>query len=65
MKKEPQIVTFKGHELKCPICSTNLFRTRKVLLNTEIKTFFSLDFTDPSAFCFICSNCNYILWFLK
>jgi hypothetical protein len=62
-KAEPQIVAVKGHELRCPICNNEYFWTRKVQLNTAWATFFKLDWTDPSATCFICSNCTHISWF--
>ena len=63
-KKEPVTVEVKGHILICPICSNNLFWTRKAQLNTAVATFFKLDWTDRSATCFVCSDCTNIFWFL-
>lgn len=63
-KPEPQTVAVKGHTLICPICSNNLFWTRRAQLNSAVSTFFKLDWTDRSATCFVCSECTHISWFL-
>jgi len=63
-KDEPQIVTVRGHDLKCPICSNDHFWTREAQLNKAVTTFFKLDWADRSATCFVCSDCTYIFWFL-
>jgi hypothetical protein len=62
-KTEPQVVTVKGHELRCPICNNAYFWKRKVHKNTAFGTFFKLDWTDPDSTCFICSDCTHISWF--
>ncbi len=62
-KKEPQTVEVKGHTLVCPICSNNLFWTRKALLNQGWSTFIGIDWSDRSARVFVCSECTYIFWF--
>jgi len=62
--KEPLTVEVKGRELRCPICSNNLFWTRRALLNTSVATFFNLDWANRNANCFVCSNCTHISWFL-
>jgi len=63
-KKEPQTITVKGHELRCPICHNNFFYYRHAQLNTPLATFFNLDWTNRSATCFVCSDCTHISWFL-
>ena len=62
--KEPQTIQVRGNELKCPVCSNNIFWARKAQLNSAITTFLNLDWTDRSATCFVCSECTYIFWFL-
>lgn len=62
--KEPQTVEVNNKQLRCVICSNNLFWSRKAQLNTAVSTFFRLDWTDRSATCFVCSECTYIHWFL-
>lgn len=57
-------VEVKGIELKCPVCSNNLFYSRQAQLNTAAASFFSLDWANRSAFCYVCSNCTHISWFL-
>lgn len=64
LKQEPQPYQVKGHDLKCPVCNNDLFRTRRVQLNTALATFFNFDWANRSATCFICSNCTHISWFL-
>lgn len=63
-KREPQTVEVIGKPLVCPVCSNNLFWTRKAQLNRSVSTFFKLDWADRSATCFVCSDCTYIFWFL-
>lgn len=64
-KDPPQAILIRGKELACPICSNKTFYQRKALLNTETKTFLGMDFLDPNAYCFICSHCTHILWFME
>lgn len=63
-EEEPQPVEVLGKELKCPVCSNQLFWSRKAQLNTAIASFFNLDWANRSATCFICSECTHISWFL-
>ena len=63
-KSEPLTVEVKGHELKCPVCGNIYFRTKHVLLNTTLATFFNLDWANRQATCFVCSDCTHIFWFL-
>jgi hypothetical protein len=62
-KQEPKTYKVKGHELKCPICSNKFFRTKQVLLNTAVMSFFNLDWANRNATCFVCSDCTNMLWF--
>ena len=63
-KKQPQPVQVAGNSLSCPVCSNDLFWTRKAQLNSAVATFFNLDWANRSATCFVCSNCTHISWFL-
>ncbi len=63
-KKEPENVQIKGNKLVCPICSNNKFWHRRAQLNTAVATMFNFDWANPSAACFVCSECTYISWFL-
>ena len=63
-KSEPQTVTVKGHELKCPICNNTYFWTRRAQLNTALATFFDLDWANRTGTCFVCTECTHISWFL-
>jgi predicted nucleic-acid-binding Zn-ribbon protein len=63
-KQEPQTVEVKENELICPVCGNKYFRTRQVLLNTTVATFFNLDWANRNATCFVCSECTHIIWFL-
>jgi hypothetical protein len=63
-KSEPNTVSVKGHELKCPVCGNEYFWTKRVLLNTALATFFNLDWANRNATCFVCSDCTHISWFL-
>ena len=63
-KEEPQPVEVNGKALQCIICFNKTFWVRNAQLNTAVRTFFKLDWTDRSATCFVCSECTYIHWFL-
>jgi len=62
--QEPQKVDLGELELHCEICKNNTFWTREAQLNTAVASFFSLDWTNPTATCHVCSTCGYIHWFL-
>lgn len=64
-KNEPRIVVVKNAQLFCPVCGCDQFLTRKAQLNTAVRTFFNLDWTNRSACCYICANCTHISWFLE
>lgn len=63
-KLEPQTIEVKGRELRCPVCNNPNFWTRQAQLNTAVATFFSLDWANRSATCFVCAECTHISWFL-
>lgn len=63
-KNEPQTVEIAGNSLCCPVCSNDVFWSKKAQLNSSVSSFFGLDWADKSATCFICSNCTHISWFL-
>lgn len=63
--QEPQSFVVKGYELKCPICNNRQFRTKCVLLNTTAMTFLNLDWANRNANCYVCSDCNHIIWFYE
>ena len=63
-KKAPEPIEVMGKPLVCPICSNKHFWVRTAQLNKAVTTFFGFDGGDPSATCFVCSECTYIFWFL-
>lgn len=63
--KEPQPVTIKGNELRCPVCSNGRFWEQQAQMNTAVMTFLNLDWANSSATCYICSSCTHVSWFLK
>jgi len=63
-KREPEQVQILGKDLACHICGYDRFWRRQAQLNTAVATFFDLDWTNPSATCYICARCGYIHWFL-
>jgi hypothetical protein len=64
-KLEPQSVVVKGYELKCPVCNNQQFCNKRILLNTTVMTLINLDWANRNANCYICSNCNHIMWFAE
>ena len=63
-KREPETVEVGGTPLRCVICEHDRFWRRRGQLNTALATFFSLDWTSPTAICLVCDRCGYIHWFL-
>jgi hypothetical protein len=59
----PEMVTIKGHELVCPVCSNKTFWQGRAQLNTAVASLFNLDWTNHSATYFVCSSCTHISWF--
>jgi DNA-directed RNA polymerase subunit RPC12/RpoP len=52
-----------GRAIKCPICGDDRFWTRKGQLQTRLLSFLDLDWTGPTADCYVCATCRHILWF--
>jgi len=63
--QQPAPVKLGLHDLRCEICKNNLFWYREAQLNTAVATFFNFDWANPSAQCYVCSQCGYIHWFLR
>ncbi|MFN8241399.1 MAG: hypothetical protein U0X39_11720 [Bacteroidales bacterium] len=61
--QDPHKVIIRGRELKCPVCNNDLFRSKRVLLNTTMATFFGLDWANRNAICHVCTECGNIQWF--
>ncbi len=63
-KSTPEEVDVAGRKLTCQICGHTEFWHRSALLNTAIATFFSLDWANRRAVCYVCDRCGFIYWFL-
>jgi hypothetical protein len=63
-KSEPTNVAINGQRLQCQVCHHDTFWGRDVQLHTAVATFFDLEWTNPSARCYVCASCGYIHWFL-
>jgi hypothetical protein len=51
-------------QLHCSFCGNDTFEQREGQLNTQLATAFNLDSLNPSARCYICSECGHIEWFM-
>ncbi len=66
VEKEPgEPVQVAGTTLVCPVCRHDRFWARRSMLNTRVKTFFKLDWTDKQADNYVCERCGYIFWFYR
>jgi hypothetical protein len=63
-QKTTERVQIAGLTLHCEICKHDMFWKREAQLNTAVATFFSFDWANPSATCYVCDGCGYIHWFL-
>jgi hypothetical protein len=61
----PQAYQVAGRPIHCPHCAHEKFLEGHTLLNTAAKTFFKLDWLDPSATTLICAECGRIEWFAQ
>jgi predicted nucleic-acid-binding Zn-ribbon protein len=61
---EPVNVEVKGNILQCLVCGHQKFWRREAQLHTAAATFFQVEWTNPTALCYVCDNCGYIHWFL-
>lgn len=62
---QPSEYAIAGRRLRCPHCGHEKFTPGRALLNTAGRTFFNLDWTDPSATILVCSECGRIEWFAQ
>ena len=53
-----------GKLLACPICGQAHFQSNQTLMSTKGANFLGLDWTNPNADTYTCTQCGYILWFL-
>ncbi len=59
---QPRAYSIAGRRVRCPHCGQEHFTPGRALLNTAGRTFFRLDWTDPSATILVCSECGRIEW---
>lgn len=64
-KEEPKKYESNGHPIICQMCKNDLFLKRKSQLNTRMASFFNLDWANKEATCYVCTECQYIHWFLN
>ena len=63
-KSDPIEVDVNGKQLRCVVCANPTFHKREAQLQGAVATFFDLEWSSPTANCFICSECGYVHWFL-
>lgn len=62
---QPRPCSVAGKPVRCPHCSNTTFLPATAQLNSAGRTFFNLDWTDPSATILICAECGRIEWFAQ
>ncbi|MCE2614066.1 hypothetical protein LVD13_13910 [Flavobacteriaceae bacterium D16] len=63
-EETPVKVEVHGKPLQCRICDHDTFYKRRSQLNTQLATFFNVDWANRSAVCYVCAKCSHIDWFL-
>jgi hypothetical protein len=61
----PSEYSVAGRGVRCQHCEHTRFVPGSALLNTAGRTFFRLDWTDPSATILVCAECGHIEWFAQ
>ena len=64
-KHEAAECRVQGHPLKCPVCGSGKFWTRRTLMNTPGMTFLGVEWANKQADNYVCNRCGHILWFFK
>lgn len=64
-EETPIRVRVQGKALHCRICDHDTFYKRRAQLNTQLATFFKVDWWNRSASCYVCAKCSHIDWFLE
>jgi DNA-directed RNA polymerase subunit RPC12/RpoP len=62
---EPGEYQLAGRPVRCPHCGHQRFVSGHALLNTAGRTFFNMDYLDPSATTLVCAECGRIEWFAE
>ena len=62
---QPRNYSIAGRPVTCPHCECNTFIPGRALLNTPVRSFFNIDFADPSATILVCAECGRIEWFAQ
>lgn len=50
--------------LTCRVCNHARFRHRRAQMHGALASFFNIEWTSPSADCYICTQCGYVHWFM-
>jgi predicted nucleic-acid-binding Zn-ribbon protein len=62
--EKPERYAVGGKLHVCSACGNEEFQTRRVLLNTALKSMLGVDFADDEAATLVCDHCGCITWFL-
>ena len=54
-----------GNPVACAVCEAEIFERGRAQLNTSGLTFLNLDWANKTASTLVCTNCGYVLWFVK
>ena len=63
-RNAPESVEIAGRPLVCQVCGADGFLQRNAQLHGPTATFFGVEWTSPTAICYVCAQCGYIHWFL-
>ena len=65
MANGPSEVTIHDNKLACHHCKGSQFFERTIAMHDSGASFFGLEwFTQRGAFCYICSECGHVHWFM-
>ncbi len=63
--KSPSTDVYIGStRLTCRVCNNARFRHRRAQMHGALASFFNIEWTSPSADCYICTQCGYVHWFM-
>jgi uncharacterized protein with PIN domain len=65
LKTDPIRVEMEGNNLKCLLCSHELFHKRRTQVQVALPGGMSPEWHENAAYCLVCDHCGHVDWFIQ
>ncbi len=65
LRTQPEKVEVAGVQIKCLLCTNDVFHRRKTHFDTALNSGLSPDWADSQGFCLVCAKCGFIHSFMS